>query len=479
MDDGRRHHAGACLGGGRRRGRPAHDHPLLGDRQQVVPGPVDDEAGGELRQHVGEDDGQQHEHLLLHRIDRRLRVELLLQELSEAHHDRPGADHQQRDRQERDVRRGERQQAEEVDEGGGVGRREIVDPAVERRVAHLDGDVEHLIEREEHRDLDEDRQAAGHGIGADALVERHHLLVEPRLVLAEALAQLLHLRLQRLHLAHRAVGFVGEREEQPLDAQCEQQDGEAEAAGRVVEDARGEEVERQEDRLGDPIEQAEIDRPVEARDGERALVVVEKMHFLGAGEEPVLGAERAMRRHQLLAAVEIGLEDVAMALAIISHLRGDGRLLRRDEGGEPVFVGEAEPAAGGGIDHRAFLHIGIVIFVRRRPPSAVMQRAVEHGERAFMQQIRRGGRRLADAHDAAKGGERHRLAGAVLDRLGDGEHVIVVDGVTALEAQALAIVPGEIDRLLRREQFARGGPARLGPGSFTAEPSGGVQPKSA
>src|SRR3546814_12475225 len=50
------------------------------------------------------------------------------------------------------------------------------------------------------------------------------------LVLAEAFAQLHHLRLQRLHLAHRLVGFVGEREEGELDADRQRQNGEAEVA---------------------------------------------------------------------------------------------------------------------------------------------------------------------------------------------------------------------------------------------------------
>ena len=119
-----------------------------------------------------------------------------------------------------------------------IGRREIVDPAIERRVPHLDRDVEHLVEREEHRDLDHDRQAAGHRVGADALVERHHLLVEPLLVVAEALAQLRHLRLEQLHLAHGAIGFVGEREEERLDEHRQQHDGEAEIADAACRRSR-------------------------------------------------------------------------------------------------------------------------------------------------------------------------------------------------------------------------------------------------
>ena len=49
----------------------------------------------------------------------------------------------------------EGEQAEQVEQVGRIGRREILDPAEERRVAHLDGDEQHLVEREEHRDLDQ------------------------------------------------------------------------------------------------------------------------------------------------------------------------------------------------------------------------------------------------------------------------------------------------------------------------------------
>src|SRR3546814_12571182 len=96
------------------------------------------------------------------------------------------------------LRRIPRKEAEAVQKGGGIGRGEIVDPAVERRVTHLDGDEHHLVEREEHRDLDEDRQAAGERVGTLLLVERHHLLVPPLLVLAVAPAQLPHLGFQQI-----------------------------------------------------------------------------------------------------------------------------------------------------------------------------------------------------------------------------------------------------------------------------------------
>ena len=94
---------------------------------------------------------------------------------------------------------------------------EVLDPAEEGRLAHLDVGQEDLVKREEDRNLDQDWQAAGKRIGAFFLVERHHFLVQALLVVAEAFAQLDHLGLQLLHLRHGYVGLVGEREEDDLN----------------------------------------------------------------------------------------------------------------------------------------------------------------------------------------------------------------------------------------------------------------------
>src|SRR6185312_17372388 len=125
------------------------------------------------------------------------------------------------------------------------------------------------------------------------------------------------------------------------------------------------------------------DRPVEARNAELALIAVEEMHLLGAGEDPVRAAHLAVRRHRLEGAGVIGLIDLAVALAVEAYLGYDLLLLRRDEGGEPEFVGEAEPAADAGVPDRRLLHIGVVVPVGLREPAAVMQDAVQHGDRAF------------------------------------------------------------------------------------------------
>ena len=131
----------------------------------------------------------------------------------------------------------EGQQAEQVEERRRIGRRKILDPAEERRVAHVDGDEQHLVEREEHRDLQQDRQAAGERIDLLVLVELHHLLLLALLVVLVAFLDALHLRLQLLHLRHRLVLLVGEREEGGLHDQREDEDGDAEVADDAVDPA--------------------------------------------------------------------------------------------------------------------------------------------------------------------------------------------------------------------------------------------------
>src|SRR6185312_7643348 len=107
---------------------------------------------------------------------------------------------------------------------------------------------------EEYRDLQQDRQAAGQRIGADLLVERHGFLVKADLVVAELLAQLVLLGLQRLHLVDVDDGLGLQREEQSLDQYGQDQDGDAEIADHAVDP-----IQHIEDRLGEKPEPAEID----------------------------------------------------------------------------------------------------------------------------------------------------------------------------------------------------------------------------
>ena len=157
----------------------------------------------------------------------------------------------------------ERKQSEQVEDRRRIRRRKIPDPAKERRMAHVDGDEQHLVQREEHRNLDEDRQTACQRIDLLVLVERHQLLLLAHLIVFIALANPLHVGLKLLHLRHRLVGLVGEREERQLDDDRDRQDREAEVAKQPVEP-----LDQPEQRLGDEVEPAPIDQQVELQDVE-------------------------------------------------------------------------------------------------------------------------------------------------------------------------------------------------------------------
>ena len=298
----------------------AHDDRLLRHRQRVVPGPIDHQPGREARQHEGEDQRHPVEDHLLRRVRRR-RVELHLHPHGDAHDHAPQADMQEV-ADHRNGRRVERDEAEQVEDVGRIGRRQVVDPAEERRVPHLDGDEQHFIEREEHRDLDGDRQAAGQRIDLLFLVQRHQFLLLLGLVVGIARAQRGHLRLHRLHLGHRGVGLVGEREERRLDQHGDDQDRQAEIADQVVEI-----IDDDEQRLGDEVEPAPVDQEVEAVELELLLVGVDDGDFLGAGEEPRVGRAGRARRdgdavEQVVGLVGLQRADLAGVVMRLEMRRG-------------------------------------------------------------------------------------------------------------------------------------------------------------
>ena len=219
--------------------RLGHDVVLLEDRQRIVPGPVDDEARRERAEHEGEDDRHPGEHRLLNRIGR-LGVHLHLEEHRHAHDERPDAEREEM-AEHRQGGRLPRDQAEQREHVGRIGRAKIPDPAEERRVPHLDGDENDLVEREEHRDLDHHRQTAGDRIDPLALEQLHLLLLLLGAIVRIELLQRGDLRLDLLHLRHRLVGAIGEREEGELDEDGDDEDRDAEIADDLVDgvDAAG------------------------------------------------------------------------------------------------------------------------------------------------------------------------------------------------------------------------------------------------
>ena len=103
-----------------------------------------------------------------------------------AHDDRPDADAEEHQELRQDRMRIERQKSEQIEQRRGIGRGEIVDPAEERRLPHLDRAEQNLVEREEDGDLDQHRQTTRHRIDLLALVELHDLLLLLRLIVLEA-----------------------------------------------------------------------------------------------------------------------------------------------------------------------------------------------------------------------------------------------------------------------------------------------------
>ncbi len=122
------------------------------------------------------------------------------------------------------------QKAEEVEDRGRVGCGQILEPAEERRVAQFDGDEDHLVEREEDRDLDQDGQAARGGVDLLILVKLHHFLLQLLLVVAGPFLERLKFRLQFLHLGHADIGFIGQRQDEEFEEEGQADDGEAHVA---------------------------------------------------------------------------------------------------------------------------------------------------------------------------------------------------------------------------------------------------------
>ena len=129
---------------------------MLEHGQRVVPGPINDKASRERAEHEGEDYRHPGEHRLLNRIGG-LGIHLHLEEHRHAHDKRPDAEVEEMAEggQRRRVPGNEAKQREHV---GRIGRAEVPDPAEERRVPHLEGDEDDLVEREEHRNLHHHRR---------------------------------------------------------------------------------------------------------------------------------------------------------------------------------------------------------------------------------------------------------------------------------------------------------------------------------
>src|SRR5262249_845440 len=116
-------------------------------------------------------------------------------------------------------------------------------------------------------------------------------------------------------------------------------DGDAEISDEAVDP-----VHRQEQRLGDEIEPAPVDQPIELVEVEPVVVTGDDRYLFGAGEEPPVEGPGPTRPDRLRRTVRIALK--------VADVVGDraGREFRVDLGGGigeercgPILVGDAEP----------------------------------------------------------------------------------------------------------------------------------------
>ncbi len=195
--------------------------------------------------------------------------------------------------------------------------------------------------------------------------------------------------------------------------------------------------------------------------------MLERRGFLGAREQPAGDGDRLAGRDLGRAIAHVGLKAFRAARAEIGR---DRQVLCRDERSVPIFVGEAEPAAGRVVMHRAGRSGAPEHAVEEAVRSAretgiahvIIGRAVEHAHRADVQRAAGFGLGVERARDIAIGAHQDRRRADILDRLRDSQHIGVVHREADPEALAGAIVPRQCHGGLRRQHLAVGGPQRIG-----------------
>ena len=155
-----------------------------------------------------------------------------------------------------------------------------------------------------------------------------------------------------------------------------------------------------------------------------------------------------------LAAEIIDLIAIVLVADGMHEAIGHRLFLIRDQGGQPVFVGDPDPATDGTLlDIAVFLQVVVV---------DLAQGAVEHPKRALMQNVEAESLRRSGSRDQPIGEQRHALGAGIPHPLGRGHHIAVVESENPLEHQPLAIVPGQGHRLLWGQRAAIRGPDRVG-----------------
>ena len=123
-------------------------------------------------------------------------------------------------------------------------------------------------------------------------------------------------------------------------------------------------------------------------------------------------------------------------------------VLGRNDGRHPVFVGDADPAAGRRkcLGRRADL-LEVVIL-------GVYFAVVRHADKAEVENIGRGDIGNALARDIGEGKQGGGLAGLVHHIVRHAKHILFVNADGAVEDKTLTIVPGQRHRMTRRQRRA-------------------------
>ncbi len=212
----------------------------------------------------------------------------------------------------------------------------------------LDGDGQRQVERVEDRHLRDHGQAPAHRVDLELAIELERLALQTLGIALVLAAQRVDLRLQRLHRLHRAHALDGQRIEQDLREDRDEDDGDT-----VVADVAIHPVHELQNGQAEPLHRqpAPLARDGEPPEVQGALepVRLEAPHFLGpdVDQDPTLpGLARGDRRRRAHADRHLaglaGLRVVRLGLAHGRELEPTGL---RDEGDEVPRASDTHPAS--------------------------------------------------------------------------------------------------------------------------------------
>ena len=307
---------------------------------------------------------------------------------------------------------------------GRIRRGQILDPQCERLMAHFDRQDQHLIQREEHRDLQEDRQAARERIDPFGLVQRHDFLLLLGLVVLVAVLDRLHLGLDRLHRRHAGELFLGNREHHRAHDQGQQHDRHAKVADCIEQP-----LEQSEDRLFKPAEPAPVN--CQAKVGNAGCFIgIQHAGFLGPGEQLGYAAGLLARSNRGLRIEQVGDENALAKAAEIAA--GPG--LFRDQGAHPIDIGKADPGRVCRIrDGHCLGHIAVIVAERNHAIKGPKRAGVD------IETVERGG--LVGPVELRHRFNRDRGGPGIADALTDGQHIVCIDRIGQRKGLPTTVVP--------------------------------------